>query len=156
MPRSMTAFARQSAQFHWGNITWEIRSVNHRYLELDLRLPETARELEMELREQTRRQLHRGKVGCCLQMQLQQGGQGVDINLELAQRYVDAGQQVSALMTDAAPLSPLDVLLYPGVLREPQVDAEQLKQEVMTLFRATLKQLGNAREREGEKTENLY
>ena len=79
MPRSMTAFARQSAQFDWGTITWEIRSVNQRYLELDLRMPDSARELEMTLREQARKQLHRGKVGCHLQMQLEHGDQNVAV-----------------------------------------------------------------------------
>ena len=147
----MTAFARQSAQFDWGTITWEIRSVNQRYLELDLRMPDTTRELEMTLREQARKQLHRGKVGCYLQLQLEQGGQDVAVNMELAKRYVDASQQVGTLMGDTAPLSPLDVLRYPGVLREPQADAEQLKQETQALFLKALEQLGNVREREGEK-----
>lgn len=151
MPRSMTAFARQSAQFDWGTITWEIRSVNHRYLELDLRLPETARELEMELREQARKQLHRGKVGCYLQMQLEHSDQEVEVNLELAKRYVDASRQIGELMSNAAPVSPLDVLRHPGVLLEPEVDQQQLKQEVLTLFQQALKQLCDGRSREGDK-----
>lgn len=151
MPRSMTAFSRQSAQFDWGVITWEIRSVNHRYLELDLRLPDTARELEMELREQARKQLNRGKVNCFLQMQLEHSGQQVDVNLEAAKRYVDASQQISALLPDAAPISALDVLRYPGVLREPEVDPDLLKQEIQALYQRTLQQLCETREREGKK-----
>ncbi|UTW44444.1 YicC family protein [bacterium SCSIO 12696] len=151
MPRSMTAFARQSAQYDWGNITWEIRSVNHRHLELDIRLPETVRELEMALREQARKQLHRGKVGCYLQLQLENNNQSVDLNLDLAKRYIDASQQIGALMGNPAQVSPLDVLCHPGVLREPEVDAEQLKQAVKELFGQALEQLGNVREREGEK-----
>ncbi|WIO74388.1 YicC/YloC family endoribonuclease [Porticoccaceae bacterium LTM1] len=151
MPSSMTAFARQSAQFDWGTITWEVRSVNHRYLELDLRLPETARELEMVLREQARKQLNRGKVGCYLQLQMEKGGADVEVNLEQAKRYVTASEQVSALMTNPAPVSPLDVLRYPGVLAEPEVDNDMLKAEVQTLFSATLLQLCEARQREGEK-----
>lgn len=151
MPRSMTAFARQSAQFDWGTITWEVRSVNHRYLELDLRLPETARELEMTLREQARKQLNRGKVGCYLQLHMEKGGADVEVNLEQAKRYVTASEQVSALMANPAPVSPLDVLRYPGVLCEPEVDNDMLKAEVQTLFNATLQQLCEARLREGEK-----
>ena len=71
--------------------------------------------------------------------------------MALAERYVNASQQVSELMDNPAPLSSLDVLRYPGVLREPQVDPEQLKQETLALFLKALEQLGNVREREGEK-----
>ncbi|MDM3870533.1 YicC/YloC family endoribonuclease [Porticoccus sp. W117] len=155
MPRSMTAFSRQSSQHDWGNITWEIRSVNHRHLELDLRLPETVRELEMNLREQARKQLHRGKVGCYLQLQLENNSQSVDLNLDLAKRYVDASQQIATLMTDPAQVSPLDVLRHPGVLREPEVDADALKKAVTDLFNQALQQLGSVREREGEKLQAM-
>ncbi|MGS2722892.1 YicC/YloC family endoribonuclease [Porticoccus sp. GXU_MW_L64] len=151
MPRSMTAFARQSSQHDWGNITWEIRSVNHRHLELDVRLPETVRELEMNLREQARKQLHRGKVGCYLQLQLENSNQSVDLNLDLAKRYVDASQQIAAMMPNPAQVSPLDVLRHPGVLREPEVDADTLKQAVTELFNKALQQLSTVREREGDK-----
>ena len=151
MPRSMTAFARQSSQHNWGNITWEIRSVNHRHLELDMRLPETARELEMTLREQARKQLHRGKVGCYFQLQLEHNSQSVDLNIDLAKRYVDASEQIAKLMANPAQVSPLDVLRHPGVMREPEVDPQELKQATTELFAKALQQLGNVREREGEK-----
>ena len=62
MPRSMTAFARNTADFNWGSVSCELRSVNHRFLETHFRLPETLRELEMELREIARKKLMRGKI----------------------------------------------------------------------------------------------
>ncbi len=151
MPHSMTAFSRQSAQFDWGTITWEIRSVNHRYLELELRMPDTARELEMTLREQARKMLNRGKVNCFLQIQMENSAQKVDVNMDLAQRYVDASQQINSLLPDAAPVSPLDVLRYPGVLREPEIDPDLLKQELGALYQKTLQHLCETREREGDK-----
>ena len=66
MTRSMTAFARQEAEQEWGSLSWEIRSVNHRYLEPHLRLPDNLKELEGFLREKLRKTLSRGKVECTL------------------------------------------------------------------------------------------
>ena len=68
MPRSMTSFARSTAHHEWGSITCEIRSVNHRFLEVNFRLPETLRELEMVLREKARKKLGRGKIDCSFQL----------------------------------------------------------------------------------------
>ena len=64
MPRSMTAFARNTIDFPWGSVTCELRSVNHRFLETSFRLPETLLEIEMPLREIARKKLTRGKVDC--------------------------------------------------------------------------------------------
>jgi len=155
MPHSMTAFARQSAQFSWGSITWEIRSVNHRYLELDIRMPETVRELEMTLRDQTRKTLNRGKVGCFMQLQLEQSSSEVSVNTELASRYIDASEQINALLSAPASISPFDILNRPGVLREAQVDADELKKETIELFNKALGQLCDAREREGIKLQEF-
>jgi uncharacterized protein (TIGR00255 family) len=155
MPHSMTAFARQSAQFDWGSITWEIRSVNHRYLELDIRIPETVRELEMVLRDQTRQALNRGKVGCFMQLQLEQSSSEVNVNTELAKRYIDASEQINALLSTPASISAFDILDRPGVLQEAQVDADELKKETTELFKKTLEQLCEAREREGVKLQEF-
>jgi uncharacterized protein (TIGR00255 family) len=155
MPHSMTAFARQSAQFDWGSITWEIRSVNHRYLELDIRMPETVRELEMALRDQTRKTLNRGKVGCFMQLQLEQSSSEVNVNTDLAKRYIDASEQINALLSTPASISPFDILNRPGVLQEAQVDADELIKETIELFKKALGQLCDAREREGVKLQEF-
>ena len=80
MPQSMTAFARVTHQDEWGTLTWEIRSVNHRYLEAALRMPETLRDLEMPLRELARQRLHRGKVDCTLHLTLNRELEGLVVN----------------------------------------------------------------------------
>ena len=155
MPSSMTAFARQTAEFPWGSATWEIRSVNHRYLETGFRMPETVRDLEMALRELARKHLQRGKVDCSLQLHIAQESGEVAVNEPLARQYIAASQQLAGLMQNPAPVSPLDILRWPGVLREPEIDRDELKENLLALFRQTLQQLSEGRLREGEKLGQL-
>ncbi len=75
MPRSMTGFARREAKLPWGTLVWEIRSVNHRYLEPSFRLPEDFREIEPYLRDAMRKALQRGKVEASLSVQWEQEGE---------------------------------------------------------------------------------
>jgi len=150
MPLSMTAFATTTVQLDWGVVTWELRSVNHRFLEPHLRLPETLKELEIPLREQLKRFVQRGKVDCVLNLEAR-GDTGFSTNLELAQQYIDAGQAVAHLIADPAPISPLDILRWPGVLQESVMDRDQLRQAVVELFDKVLQQLVECRKREGMK-----
>ncbi len=150
MPLSMTAFATTTVQLDWGVVTWELRSVNHRFLEPHLRLPETLKELEIPLREQLKRFVQRGKVDCVLNLEAR-GDTGFSTNLELAQQYIDAGQVVAHLIADPAPISPLDILRWPGVLQESVMDRDQLRQAVVELFDKVLQQLVECRKREGMK-----
>ena len=99
MPSSMTAFARHSIECHWGTAAWEIRSVNHRYLETGFRMPETVRDLEATLRELTRKHLQRGKVDCTLQLNIAKQSGEVAINQPLAEQYIAASEQLARLMT---------------------------------------------------------
>lgn len=154
MSRSMTAFARTTAQFDWGVLTWELRSVNHRFLEPHFRLPDTLRELEIALREQLRCALQRGKVDCILNLETPRHA-SFSANLELAGQYISAGQTLAGLMSNPAPISPLDILRWPGVLQEPEIDRSQLKQAVVELFDAALGQLVECRAREGTKLGDL-
>src|SRR5262245_57613785 len=76
MTHSMTAFARQTAEYPWGSLVWEIRSVNHRYLEPAFKLPEPVRWLEGELRERLRERVARGKIECSLRLQSNSAARG--------------------------------------------------------------------------------
>ena len=107
MPSSMTAFARHTFQFDWGTATWELRSVNHRFLEAHFRLPETVRDQEMLLREAARKQLNRGKLDCQLQLQMAGSSNTVEVDIERAKQYVAAAEQVAGLINNSAPLSAL-------------------------------------------------
>ena len=151
MPQSMTAFARLTTQQDWGKASWELRSVNHRYLETHFRLPDTLRELEMPLRELARKHLHRGKVDISLQLNVTSSNEQLDVNQPLAKEVISACQQVADNMSAPAPASPLEILRWPGVLQEPEVDQKQLQADLLTLFEETLQQLAEGRAREGEK-----
>lgn len=151
MPQSMTAFARVTHQDEWGTLTWEIRSVNHRYLEAALRMPETLRDLEMPLRELARQRLHRGKVDCTLHLTLNRELEGLVVNTVRARQYIDAALRIAELVPGAAPISPMDILDHPGVLEQRQLDSDALKQQCRALFATAIDQLAEIRALEGAK-----
>ncbi len=150
MPASMTGFARTTAQDPQGVMSWEIRSVNHRYLEPTFRLPDPFRELEPALRQKLRDALGRGKVDCALAFQPVHHQTGLDVDLELARQTLEACETVSQLMADPAPISPLEVLQWPGVLRHGETDTEALHATALAAFDEALEQLRQHRRREGE------
>ncbi|MCV6622137.1 MAG: YicC family protein [Cellvibrionaceae bacterium] len=155
MPRSMTGFARSEQQYPWGSISWELRSVNHRYLEPNFRLPEAHRGLEPNLREQIRNKLSRGKLDISLNIQLGSSENNqIGLNQELIEQLISANQQLQGL-GDFSPLDPLELLKWPGVIIEDRVDGEQLKQDALSQFGQTIDQLIDSRNREGEELANM-
>jgi len=157
MPRSMTGFARREAKLPWGTVVWEIRSVNHRYLEPGFRLPEDFRETEPALRDLIRKTLQRGKVEVSLHIQLEQENDaelGVNISrvAQLARAANLIQEQLGAI---AAPVNPLDLLKWPGVLQKQEVDREAQQAVVIDLFKEALQQLVEHRTREGAELEQL-
>lgn len=155
MPRSMTAFARHTIDYSWGAISCELRSVNSRYLETHFRMPDTVRASEMALRELARQKLTRGKLDISLSLAYNQGEGGISADLQVAQQYLKLAEQLAANMANPAPLSALDILRWPGVIKEQQVEAEQLLAAVKETFSATVEQLIEARQREGDKLAEL-
>ncbi len=156
MPRSMTGFARQEAQYPWGTLTWEVRSVNHRYLEPSFRLPEFLRELEPALREQLRNTLSRGKVEASFSYQL--GGdsqQQLALNQPLLQQLTRALDQISAKLSPPAPVNPMELLRWPGMIADADVDRETLLEAALQLFQKSLTTLVEHRSREGEELQQL-
>ena len=150
MTRSMTAFARQQNEQTDGTLVWEIRSVNHRYLEPNLRLPESFRELEGPLRDRLRKKLQRGKVECSLRFHpTEQNNNQLSINLELATQIRDAAQQVTELLVNPAPLDALELLRWPGVLQQSELDMKPLQQSALALFDTAIQDLIANRNREG-------
>ncbi len=150
MIRSMTAFTRQSREAEWGVLSWELRSVNHRYLEVTLRLPEELRALEMVAREQITQRLKRGKVDGFLRYQPQQSVEGgLQLNAALIDSLLQANETVEGLMENPARTGPLDILRWPGVLQSPEADLSELKKETLALLALALDDLVAAREREG-------
>ncbi len=114
---SMTAFARHSTQGAWGRATWELRSVNHRYLEITLRLPEELRGLESNFRERIEQRVKRGKVDGLLRYDgSAAASQTPHVNVELVRALIAAGSQIDALLKSPSPLKTSDLLRWPGVL----------------------------------------
>lgn len=146
---SMTAFARAEAAYGTGNAVWELRSVNHRYLEPQFRLPDAARPLEAQLRETLRETLSRGKLELSLTLKPGQvETAGLEINRPLVQSLLQASRQVSPEF-NASALDPLQVLQWPGVIAEPETDAKQQSAAILRAFDEALGQLRANRAREG-------
>ena len=150
MIHSMTAFARCERQGEWGTAAWELRSVNHRYLEAGVRMPESVRDLEGVVRERLRTALKRGKVEAGLRLQTgEAAAAGVSLDVELARQVVHASREVDSLLYNPAPVSSMDVLRWPGVIRTEQADPEALKAALLELLDEAIAELLEARAREG-------
>ena len=155
MPRSMTAFARNTTDFPWGSVTCELRSVNHRFLETGFRLPETLRQVEMSLREIARKKLSRGKVDCSIQLAFNSTDATVSADLTLAKQYIELAQQLAGQIDNPAAISPLDIMRWPGVLKEQDVESEHLQTAAIETFKLTVSQLLEGRQREGDKLADM-
>ncbi len=152
MIHSMTGFARREARWEWGSLSWEIRSVNHRYLEVNWRLPEELRHLEADFRKLAGQHLKRGKVECALRLRWSdEDDRGMQLRMSMLQRLNEALDTVSAQIGNCAPVSPLDVLRWPGVVEEQQRDTDPAQSAALEMLNATLLELTEARRREGER-----
>lgn len=150
MTRSMTAFARYEEQTDLGTLSWELRSVNHRYLEIGFRLEESFRPLEMAMRKFISDTLGRGKVEVALRYKSpEQQQESLDINQQLAERVISRYQQLASLSDNAAPLDLMKVMQWPGVIETPSLDQEALSERVMASLQKALIDLVDTREREG-------
>lgn len=156
MIRSMTAFTRQAREGKWGAVALELRSVNHRFLDMALRLPEELRVLEPRLRERISERLGRGKIDCTLRYEAPslQSSEMV-INTEFTTRLTHACREVDGLLYNSAPISSLEVLKWPGVLQAREADIEQVGEPVLALLEQGLDDLITVRGREGEKLKTL-
>ena len=150
MVRSMTAFARQNADTEQGRFTWEIRSVNSRYLELHFRLPDDFRDLEPLLRDTLKKRLNRGKVEVFLRFHAASAAQGLSVNAALVEALNQAADQVHAVIGPGNALDALRILEWPGVLEGAAIDTKALQASALAAFEAALNELITAREREGD------
>jgi len=156
MLRSMTAFARVERRGTWGQLTWELRSVNHRYLELSPRLPEGLRGLEPAARERCSRRLGRGKLEVGLRyLAASQSGNELVLDRRQAERVVAAAREIEAMLERSAAISSLDVLRWPGVAEQPEPDLELVQAQALAALDEALDELVASREREGEQIHAL-
>ncbi|WP_241625403.1 YicC/YloC family endoribonuclease [Rosenbergiella epipactidis] len=155
MIRSMTAFARHDMKGEWGNASWELRSVNQRYLETYIRLPEQFRSLEPVIRDRIRQRLTRGKVECQLRFEPNPGAQGeLSLNQTLAQQVINAANWVKC-QTDEGSINPVDILRWPGVMSAGEQDLDAINQQIMAGLDQALNAFVEARETEGAALKQL-
>ena len=156
MLRSMTAFARCEQQSAWGTITWELRSVNHRYLETTLRLPEALRGLESPARERIGATLSRGKVEGMLKLQTA-GTTATAITLifPMVERLLYVAAELEHQMGPGTGLRLIDVLRWPGVVNETEPNLDEIRTVILGALDAALAELIATREREGQRTAEL-
>lgn len=156
MVYSMTAFSRCELSTDQGNLAWEIRSVNHRFLEPSLRLPEAFREMESSLRERLRKEFARGKLECTLRFNpAQQTTDGLQLNQPLVAQLLAAASQISQQLDNPAAINPLEILAWPGVLGGAQDDQAALTAQATTLFSQAISELKLQRAREGAELKKL-
>jgi len=152
MARSMTAFARQELVKDWGTLTLELRSVNHRYLDVSLRLPENFRNFEPKIREKISAKLARGKVDVGLRFSRTENSSGdILIDKELVQQISDASREIDHILYNPEAVSSLDILRWPGVIKTSELDSAELTSALFELLDAGLNDMLEGRAREGEK-----
>ncbi|MDO1510607.1 MULTISPECIES: YicC/YloC family endoribonuclease [unclassified Neisseria] len=151
---SMTGFANAAGECGGKRINLEIRAVNHRYLDVQFRMPDDLRYLESTLRETIAAQAARGKLECRIQVQdIGQSAQGLDVNQELVGRLAKLNEQWRKEYKELGKLTVADILKFPGVLVSQNEDEEAFAETVKSLLKQALTDFTAAREREGEKLE---
>jgi uncharacterized protein (TIGR00255 family) len=156
MIRSMTGFARRERQGPWGTLVCELRTVNHRYLETSLRLPEELKALDNEVRQAVAGALRRGKVDANVYLKSAAGTQrSLDVDTQLLDQLVARVDQVRGQLKYPAPVSPIELLRWPGVVREAEVDVRPVLTAALELLREALNELNETRLREGQRIREM-
>lgn len=155
MIRSMTAYARREIKGEWGSASWELRSVNQRYLETYIRMPEQFRSLEPVARERIRARLTRGKIECNLRFEPDSSAQtSLLLNEKLAKQLVEAAQWVK-MQSDEGEINPVDILRWPGVMSAQEQDLDAITAEIIMALDGALDDFIIARETEGQALKTL-
>ncbi len=152
MIRSMTGFARVERQYDFGRLSWEMRSVNHRYLDFGLRLPEEFRPMEPDIRQRVGEYISRGKIEATLRLVEAKGasGSGLQLNLPLARELISIHEEMSQLAGVEQQANFSQLLKWPGLIEEKRPDPEPLRVAAMELLIEAAQELQAARGREGE------
>ena len=149
MIRSMTGFARRERQYPWGLLAWELKTVNHRYLEVGCRLPEEFRAAEADFRQAVSSAVRRGKVECSLHFRPATVTGALEIDAEALAAVTQRAQQLAAQAGPAARIEVLDLLRWPGVVRDQSRDSVALIAAAQALLGEALIEHGRFRDSEG-------
>jgi uncharacterized protein (TIGR00255 family) len=157
MLNSMTGFARQVVESSLGTLTCEIRAVNHRYLDVQFRLPDELRAKEIEFKKQVGGTVRRGKVDCSVHFRRSEEGQG-SLNQDLVGQLGTRLDEIREMLPATLPANPVnlvDVLRWPGVVDQPAVEAEPLIAAATALLADTLSALAEMRASEGSRIDEM-
>jgi uncharacterized protein (TIGR00255 family) len=147
----MTAFASSEAQIGSLTINCELRSVNHRYCDISFKLPDCFRFTESALRTAIGNQIKRGKIECCFNYKKQrQDGQAFQVNQQAVRALLVATTEIESLMSNPQSFSALDILAFPGIQQEQEIDKETLQTGISNLLATALQAFVATREREGQ------
>lgn len=152
---SMTGYAAAGAELDSGSLTLELRAVNHRYLDIQLRMPDELRAFEGAMRESISAQLQRGKVDCRVNYAARSAQGGATLNRDLLQQLADWNREVQAALPDARSLSVADALKWQGVLETPSASADELRGALLDLLQGALQEFSASRAREGERLKDF-
>ena len=156
MTYSMTAFGHASCKTRAGVLTWELRSVNHRYLELGLRLPEELRAIDPDVRQAIGARLTRGKIDAQLRLQsAEETGSELSVDMDRVDRLAAISRQIADRIGTESGLRVADLMRWPGVLRAPEMDPQALAAAAMELLAQALDEFIATRQREGERIREL-
>jgi uncharacterized protein (TIGR00255 family) len=156
MIASMTGFARREISGNWGALVCELRSVNHRFLESGFRLPDELRAAEGELRQRLAREIKRGKVDCSISYRRVQGAEtALEVDTAALERLLSSVRDISRSLPGNPTVNVLDVLRWPGVLRDETDSGDELLKATHALFGSTIEELIAARAREGQRLREL-
>ena len=151
MIRSMTGFSRQDQSARWGELALELRAVNHRYLELSIRLPEELRALDPQIRKIVGKAVSRGKIDIGFKYShLAGAAEGLHVNQELVGALIDTGKDLSNQLGGGM-LRAIDLLRWPGVVVEEKQDAKEIQTAALALLKTALADLIVNRTSEGER-----
>ena len=152
---SMTGYATASAELDSGSLTLELRAVNHRYLDIQLRMPDELRGFENMLRESISAQLQRGKVECRINYAPRSAQGGATLNTTLLRQLAAWNDEVRSTLPDARGLSVAEVLRWNGMLETPSASADELRAALLDLMQVVLLEFSASRAREGEKLKDF-
>jgi len=152
MTNSMTGYAREDRETDFGPVQLELRSVNHRYLETNIRAPEELRPFESAIRESLAQQLSRGKVDCNIKLQRKAApNDSIEVDAKQLAALKSALIQIDAGAENLNQVSALELLRWPGVIREQKLDVSPLAAEIQSMLSVAIEQLKLTRKQEGER-----
>ena len=156
MIHSMTAYGRVENSEGQNSISCEIRSVNHRYSEISIRLPEELRPLEQKIRDHISGKIKRGKIECNIRIEKHNAyNEALSINQDLLKNIIEASKRINSDLSTSVPLDSLDLLRWPGVLEKSTLDVKEIDKLLFPLVNEAIDIVVDTRQREGEKIKKM-